>query len=60
MICTPSRFIKEIPDNLVRIRTYAPRDVIAQQVRENNNTGRGKGAKKKTKKKPAAKKATGQ
>jgi superfamily I DNA/RNA helicase len=53
MICTPSRFIEEIPKDLVRVRTYAPRDVIAQQVRENNNTGKGKGAKKKATKKKA-------
>ena len=47
IICTPSRFIKEIPNDLIRIRTYAPRDHIAQQVRENNNIGKGKRAKKK-------------
>ena len=51
-VSTPSRFIKEIPDDLIKLKTYAAREIIAETVRANSNTG-----KSKTKPKRATKRA---
>jgi len=39
-VSTPSRFIKEILDTLIKLRIYAARDVIANTVGRNSNNGK--------------------
>lgn len=41
-VSTPSRFINEIPKQLIKVHTYAARDSIAETVRRNSHNGTGK------------------
>lgn len=53
-VSQPSRFIREIPEKLIRVKTYADRGAVAEIVRANASVSNGKSAKGKSRGKKKA------
>lgn len=49
-VSSPSRFIREIPEKLIKVKTYASRDTIAETIRANEVKGKSKTKPRKKKK----------